>query len=79
MTLHEAIELVLIKNGGSLSSREIAEKINQRKLYARADGSQVPASQISARVRNYPKLFTSLNGKIKLVKDDPASLMFHQY
>lgn len=78
MTLHEAIKLILIENNGSLSAREIADKINDRKLYLRADKVPVPSSQISARVNNYPNLFASSNGKINLVEKDEVSLGYQK-
>ena len=67
MTLHEAIERVLVKHG-SLSAPEIADEINRLRLYARGDGGRVPATQIHARVRHHPDLFFSTNGKIHLIR-----------
>ena len=57
MTLHEAIEKVLRDNRHAMSSSDIAEAINATHLYERGDKKAVPASQISARVNNYPLLF----------------------
>lgn len=57
MKLHEAIEKVLREASTALTFTEIAKLINRQGLYARKDGKQVPASQISARVKNYPLLF----------------------
>lgn len=58
MTLHEAIEKVLREAAGPLTFTEIAKAINKDGLYARKDGKPVPASQISARIKNYPLLFS---------------------
>lgn len=58
MTLHEAIEEVLRNSECPLTFSEIATTINQKGLYSRKDGRPVPASQISARIKNYPHLFT---------------------
>ncbi|MBQ0085809.1 MAG: winged helix-turn-helix domain-containing protein [Prevotella sp.] len=66
MYLHEAIEQVLKANGHPMTSREIANAINAKKLYARGDGQQIPASQISARVNNHPDLYVKIDGKIIL-------------
>ena len=57
MKLHEAIQEVIRQSGRPLTFTEIAKLINQDSLYSRKDGQPVPASQISARVRNYPELF----------------------
>jgi len=74
MTLHRAIEIVLQENGIPMTTREIADRINHRKLYVRGDKQPVPTSQIGARVNNYPDLFMKENGKIKLVQDDVVYL-----
>lgn len=57
MTLHEAIEKVLREAGRPLTFTEIAKAVNKDGLYSRKDRKPVPASQISARVKNYPSLF----------------------
>lgn len=57
MKLHEAIQEVIRESGKGLSFTEIAKQINAKELYSRKDGQPVPASQISARVKNYPLLF----------------------
>ena len=61
MKLHEAIQEVIRKIGHPLTFTEIAKQINAHELYIRKDGQPVPASQISARVKNYPQLFTVNN------------------
>lgn len=66
LTLHAAIQRVLTDAGCALTSREIADAVNERRLYARGDAQPVPASQISARIRNYPVLFTKMGNKIAL-------------
>ena len=58
LKLHEAIEMVIKEAGKPLTFTEIAKQINARKLYSRKDGAPVPASQISARIKNYPSWFT---------------------
>lgn len=57
MTLHIAIEDVLLAAGRPLTASEIAAEVNRRGAYRRADGTPVPGSQVSARVRKYPGLF----------------------
>jgi signal transduction histidine kinase len=79
MTLHEAIEQVLQNAEKPLFSKDIADIINDQKLYKRKDGLPVSASQVTTRANNYSKLFTRESGKIKLVKDDIVSLKFQHY
>ncbi len=78
MTLHEAIEQVLQTNGKPMSTSEIAEVINSQQLYVRKDNVPIHATQIAARVGNYPNLFTRDNGKVNLVKNDLATLLFQK-
>lgn len=66
MTLHLAIEEVLSAIGRPLTSREIADEVNRRRLYRRGDGTPLPPSQVSARVKNYPALFTTTSNRIWL-------------
>ena len=73
MTLHEAIEKVLQTNGKPMSTSEIAEIVNKKQLYIRKDNIPIQATQIAARVGNYPNIFTRDNGKIKLTKNDFAA------
>ena len=58
LKLHEAIEKVIKEVGRPLTFTEIAKQVNAQQLYSRSDGAPVPASQISARVKNYPSWFT---------------------
>lgn len=67
MTLHLAMEQVLSTSDEPLTPGEIAEHINTRDLYLRADRAPLAASQISARARKYPGLFTTDDGRIRLV------------
>lgn len=78
MTLHEAIEQVLQTKGKPMSTTEIAEIINDQQLYVRKDNIPIQATQIAARIGNYPNLFTRDNGKINLIKNDPATLLFQK-
>ena len=57
MKLHESIQEVIRQSGRPLTYTEIAQRVNQQGLYCRKDGGPVPASQISARIKNYPELF----------------------
>lgn len=57
MKLHEAIQKVIRDSGRALTFTEIAKQINKDGLYSRKDGKPLPASQVSARVKNHPSLF----------------------
>lgn len=67
MTLHAAIIKVLQENMRPMTSSEIALIINERNLYIRKDGNPIEAKQISARINNYPKLFTKKDSEISLL------------
>lgn len=58
MTLHEAIQIVLEQFGRSMTANEIADELNSNKLYSKRDGSRIKSGQVSARVNNYPDLFS---------------------
>lgn len=66
MTLHEAIEVVLKQSGRPMTAAEIAQLINQKRLYSREDGKLLPSSQVSARVKNYPRWFAKQGPHIAL-------------
>lgn len=72
MKLHEAIQEVLCQSKRPLTFTEIAKEINAKKLYTRKDGMPIPASQISARVNKYPKLFTLVP------KSSPITIMLNK-
>lgn len=57
MNLQDAILETLKSNGKPMTCQEIADSLNSSKLYEREDGEDIPASQVSARVNNYPLLF----------------------
>lgn len=57
MTLHEAIEKLLRMEGKSLTTEQIANKLNANKWYQKKDKSLITAFQIHGRTRNYPDLF----------------------
>ena len=67
MTLHEAIEDLLLEYGRSMTTREIADQINERQSYRKKDGSPIAASQVHLRTRNYHKLFVQERSMISLV------------
>ena len=67
MTLHEAIVKVLQENMWPMKALEIANILNERKLYIKKDGSDIKTNQIHARVNKHPRLFTKNEVGIGLV------------
>ena len=67
LTLHEAMAQVLREHGNeALSARQIADEINERRLYSKRDGSNVEVSQIHARAKNYANQFAKVGSKLRL-------------
>ena len=68
MTLHDAIIKVLREKNREMTTREIADEINRRRLYCIKDGVDVPTGQISARISKpcYSHLFTRKESYIGL-------------
>jgi type I restriction-modification system DNA methylase subunit len=80
MTLHEAIERVLIEHGRPMTTREIVHAIVERDLYERQDEEALSTSQIAARVNSYPELFDKLGDEVFLRNksaDSLLRLLFH--
>lgn len=80
MTLHEAIELILIEFGGPMTAEDIAEILNERSLYKKDNGEDISTNQVLARVNNYPNLFHKVGNEIALQGRSSASLnnlLFH--
>lgn len=71
MTLHEAIQDLLIVFDHPLTSSEVAREINSKQSYKRKDGQQVTASQITARANQYANVFNvTPEGYIALIDKD---------
>ncbi len=68
MTLHDAIVQVLREKNREMTRQEIADEINERKLYSKKDGTPVTAFQIHGRTKNYPALFTRNGSLVGLVE-----------
>jgi len=70
MTLHEAMARILeSESGQGMSARELAEAVDRARLYKKRDGSAVDGTQVHARARNYPALFTKSGQRIELRHD----------
>ena len=74
MTLHEEIVAILKEVGHGLTTKEIAEKVNERGNYHKQDGTAVTPFQIHGRTSNYPKLFTRKGNKVGLVEGEEEIL-----
>ncbi len=68
VTLHEAIEEILLDAGHPMTTTEIATEVNARGSYSKRDGSLVAPFQIHGRTRNYPTLFSRSGSTVSLVK-----------
>lgn len=68
MTLHEAIEKLLLQNGRSMTTTEIANELNNLKWYKKRDGSTISPFQIHGRTKNYPSIFIRNGSTVSLVQ-----------
>jgi hypothetical protein len=77
MTLHEAIEKLILQYNRPMTTTEIADFLNKNHWYTKKDGSKITSFQIHGRTRNYPQIFNRsgslvslLNGLEKTVSPD---------
>lgn len=70
MKLHDAIIQVLVNEKRSMSTKEIAEKLNENKLYVKKDNSEITDFQIHGRTKNYPKLFNREGSIVSLINQN---------
>jgi len=68
MFLHDAIIIIMRECNRELKTQEIADEINERKLYSKKDKTPITAFQIHGRTKNYPKLFTRNGSLVGLVE-----------
>jgi hypothetical protein len=67
LTLHEALAQVLRANGNTwMTARELADWVNDRRLYRKRDGSPVEVNQVHARANNYSDMFEKDGSNIRL-------------
>ncbi|MBI9036431.1 MAG: hypothetical protein JEZ03_18390 [Bacteroidales bacterium] len=69
MTLHEAIKIILEEKGTEMTTIQIADELNKRKLYSKKDNSLVTDYQIHGRTKNYPQIFIRNGSKVSLIKE----------
>src|SRR5688572_17958668 len=77
MTLHDAIEQIIRDARRPMKAAEIANEVNSRKLYIKADKTKVTASQISSRVSKYQETFKLSEQGISL--HDIALLPYREF
>lgn len=68
MTLHQAIQEILLDAAHPMTTTEIAKVINVQRSYTKRDGSPVDAFQIHGRTKNYPNLFSRSGSSVGLVQ-----------
>lgn len=66
MTLHEAIDKILRLEDKSLSTKQIADKLNRNGWYQKEDKSPITAYHIHGRTNNYPALFARNGSMVAL-------------
>ena len=63
--LHDVIDEILLRFRRPMTVREITDIIQRERLWVRPkDGKYPPANQVSARIKNHPKLFERNNSLI---------------
>lgn len=67
MKIEEAILTVLVERNGGLTTEQIAETINRRKLYVCKDGHPVSSAFVYRTVMSFPETFTKAEGRIFLL------------
>lgn len=68
MTLHDAIEKLLKEKGGSMTTTEITEALNENRWFTKKDGSEICQFQVHGRTHNYSRLFDRDGPKVSLKK-----------
>ena len=66
MTLHEAIEKIIIEADGPLTASQIAALINSRKSYMKKDGKPLSFNQVLLRAKTYKQTFDVFDNLISL-------------
>lgn len=82
MTLHEAIEKLILQTGQSMTTTEIANELNKNKWYQKKDKSLISPFQIHGRTKNYPQIFNRNGITVSLIKqsisDTPSQKTKHK-
>lgn len=74
MTLHQALVQILRENGNNwMTVQALTQAVNERRLYAKRDGSPVEVNQVHARTNNYKSVFEKDGPNIRL-REEPSVL-----
>ena len=74
MTLHLAIEKLLLKSGKAMSTSEIAKELNKNTWYTKKDKTKIQPFQIHGRTKNYLQLFNRIGSKVSLKTKSKRSI-----
>lgn len=74
MTLHEAIEKLLLQTGRPMTTEQIADKLNKNGWYHKKDGLKIQAFQIHGRTRNYGNIFNRNGSTVSLIGQTDTKL-----
>lgn len=67
MTLHAAIEKLLLQKEHPMTTQQIADELNKNNWYQKKDGSKIIAFQIHGRTKNYATIFNRKGATVSLV------------
>ena len=67
MKIEEAILTVLVERNGGLTTEQIADAINLRKLFVCKDGHPVSSAFVYRTIMQFPDTFTKAEGRIFLM------------
>jgi hypothetical protein len=67
-TLHEELAEILRGQGNRwMTTTELAQAVNERGIYEKADGSAVTDFQVHGRTKNYDRLFERDGSRVRLI------------
>lgn len=67
VTLHDELLAILGDLGNPwMTTTQLAEEVNTRRVYRRRDGGDVTAFQVHGRTREYPELFERSGSQVRL-------------
>ena len=67
MKIEEAIVYAIATRNGGMTTDQIADAINRKRLHIRKDGKPVTSAQVYAVICRYPSMFTKECGRIMLM------------
>jgi len=67
MKIEEAIVYVIASRNGGMTTDQIADAINLKRLHIRKDGQPVTSKQVYAVICRFPDMFVKEGGRIMLM------------